>query len=84
MEMLLLRRKLVIPDKPFTEDEPKDTVTFISVCISNLSAYSGFLDIGIYIHQHMKTVMAHAGSTRISLKDKLHEKESFIKIDQNP
>lgn len=47
MKMMLLRRKSIISDKPFMEDEPKDTVTFISVRESNLSACSGFLDIGI-------------------------------------
>lgn len=81
MEMMLLRRKFIISDKPFAEDQPKAKVPFISVGISNLSACSGFHDIGIYINQHMKTVMAHAGSTRRSSKDKLHEKESFIKTD---
>lgn len=54
MEMMLLRGKIIIPDKLFTEDEPKDTFRFISVRIPNLCACSGFLNIGIFIHQHKK------------------------------
>lgn len=84
MEMMLLRRKLIISDKPLVEDEAKDTVTFISVRISNLSACSGFLDIGIYIQRHMKTVTALRRQHKEELKGQTAPEECFIKTDQNP